>query len=77
MLKLHNLTLVMIETREHELAALAVEDCLKVAEFGDVLILTDRSTAFPRIGTRIEEVPDWSDKLGWARSMWYDVPPLF
>jgi hypothetical protein len=76
MLKLHNLTLVMIETREHELAALAVEDCLKVAEFGDVLILTDRSTAFPRIGTRIEEVPDWSDKLGWARSMWYDVPPL-
>ena len=76
MLKLPSVTLVMIETREHELARLAVEDCLRVAEFGDVLILTDQPKHFPFKGCRFHSVPDFPDKLGWARSMWYDVPPL-
>lgn len=79
-LQLPDVTLVMIETREHELARMAVEDCLKAADFGDVLILTDRPLEFSPLtrvcAPRIHTVPDWPNKAGWARSMWYDVPPL-
>ncbi len=45
-LSLPDVTLVMVETREHELARLAILDCLKVAKFGDVLILTNNIPAF-------------------------------
>ena len=75
-LKLPDATLVMIETREHELARMAVEDCLRVAEFGDVLIVTDKPGRFGDVDARYHVVSDWPDKLGWARSMWFDVPPL-
>lgn len=73
-LKLPNVTLVLIETREHELARLALEDCERLAEFGDVLILTDRPGYFAKNNRRIVEVPDWPDKIGWSRCFWYDVP---
>lgn len=81
-LQLPDVTLVCVETREHALAYLAIEDCLKVADFGDVLILTDKPNAFTQLantyagGIRIHSVPDWPEKLGWSRSWWYDVPPL-
>lgn len=77
MLKLNDVTLVCVETREHELARMAVEDCLRVAEFGDVLILTDKPESFCLSQPfRYQVVPDWPDKLGWSRSWWFDVPPL-
>jgi hypothetical protein len=71
----------MVETREHELARLAVEDCLSVAQFGDVLILTDDPRKFDPlvrfpVRVRFKIVPDWPDKLGWSRAWWFDVPPL-
>lgn len=79
-LKLPDVTLVMVETREHELACLAIQDCLKVAEFGDVLVLTDRPLEFADLSfeckPRFHIVPDWPEKVGWSRSWWYDVPPL-
>lgn len=80
-LKLPDVTLVMVETREHELARLAIEDCLAVAEFGDVVLLTDQpekiaNTIMYDAGIRIHHVPDWPDKLGWSRAWWFDVPPL-
>jgi len=79
-LQLPDVTLVMIETREHELAALAVSECLDKADFGDVIVLTDHNyperLVWHRSGVRFHRVPDWPDKVGWARSMWYDVPPL-
>lgn len=79
-LKLPDVTLVMVETREHELARMAIEDCLRVAEFGEVLIVTDLPDQFKYITTdqniRFHTVPDWPDKIGWSRSWWYDVPPL-
>lgn len=74
-LSLPSVTLVMVETREHELARLAIEDCLAVADFGDVLILTDRPGEFRKLG-RVHIVPDWPEKIGWSRSWWFDVPPL-
>lgn len=75
MIELPQLTLVMVETRQHELARMAVEDCLRVAAFGDVLILTDRPAEFAGLG-RIRLVPDWPDKIGWSQAWWFDVPPL-
>src|SRR5689334_1212631 len=80
-LSLPSVTLVMVETREHELARLAIEDCLKVADFGDILVLTDRPSEFSTltqygITPRIHAVPDWPDKIGWSRAWWFDVPPL-
>lgn len=79
-LQLPDVTLVMIETREHELARMAIEDCLRVADFGELLILTNKPEL---VGAdwwdcqyRYDLVPDWPNKEGWARSMWFDVPPL-
>lgn len=81
MLQLKEVTLVMVETREHKLARMAMEECLKVAEFGDVLVLTDRPSEFWQmtqmgVTPRIVNVPDWPEKVGWSRAWWFDVPPL-
>lgn len=75
-LRLENCTLVLVETREHALARLALEDCLRVATFDDVLVLSDRPEAFEGLSTRTHKVPDFPSKLGWSRSWWFDVPPL-
>lgn len=74
-LVLPEVTLVLIETREHELARLALEDCQARAMFGDVLVFTDRPDYFADAGRRIIQVPDWPDKMGWARHMWQSVAP--
>lgn len=81
--KLHlpQVTLVLVETREHALALKAVEECVSKIDFGDVLILTDRPLEFSPltlmgITPRIQTVDDWPDKIGWSRSWWHDVPPL-
>lgn len=86
-LRLPDVTLVMVETREHELARMAVESCLDVATFGEVLILTNDRDKFTRNkdGTPnnfvarcqplIHIVPDWPEKVGWSRAWWFDVVP--
>lgn len=78
--ELPNVTLVMIETREHELADLAVRDCIRRATFGEVLIFTDRPGAFDRAyaesrdqALRFVKVEDWPDKLGWSRWTWQEM----
>jgi len=75
MLKLPDVTLVLIETREHDLAQLAIEDCERHVEFGDVLVFTDRPAQFMRADRRVLHVPDWPNKLGWSRHFWQDVAP--
>jgi hypothetical protein len=74
MLSLPDVTLVLIETREHDLAQLALEDCERNAEFCDVLIFTDRPSQFIRADRRIVAVEDWPNKESWSRCFWYDVP---
>lgn len=73
MLRLPDVTLLLIETREHDLARLALEDCEQRAEFGDVLVFTDRPSQFMRADRRVIAVPDWPDKVGWSRCFWHDV----
>jgi hypothetical protein len=77
MLDLPEITLVMIETQEHELARLAVQECVSKAEFTDVLILTDKPDLFVPLKCvpRFVKVPCWENKLGWSRASWFDVPP--
>lgn len=75
MLNLPDVTLVLIETREHELAKLALEDCERRAAFGDVLVFTDRPAMFIRADRRVITVPDWPEKKGWSQCSWYDVSP--
>lgn len=78
MLKLPEVTLVCVETREHPLAELAILNCIGAAQFGEVLVLTDEPLNFSYLGknARFHQVPDWPNKMGWSRSWWFDVPPL-
>lgn len=79
MLELPSVSLVMIETRQHALARLAIEDSVRKVKFGDVLIFTDRELEFAPLthlcDYRIIRVPDWADKLGWSRCLWQEVTP--
>ena len=70
--ELPDITLVMIETREHKLARLAVEESIKKCNFGEVLIFTDKPYEF-HSDWQIVQVPDWPDKLGWSRFLWQEV----
>jgi hypothetical protein len=76
MLKLPDVTLVLIETREHSLALLALQDCERQAEFGDTIIFTDKKELFANGHyRRIVETPDWPSKMGWSRCFWQEVAP--
>jgi len=72
--RLLDITLIMVETRQHDLAELAVADCERKAEFGDVLVFTDRASQFLRADRRVISVQDWDNKLGWCQFVWNEVP---
>lgn len=74
MLELPDVTLVLIETRQHDLAELALKDCERKVSFGDVLVFTDRVSQFQRADRRVIPVSDWDTKLGWSKCFWMDVP---
>ncbi len=78
MLELPDVTLVMVETMDHELARLAVNDCVTKANFGEVLICTDKPELFQPLDcrARFHVVENWPSKLGWSRFSWFGVPPL-
>jgi hypothetical protein len=76
-LKLPDVSLVCIETREHKLACLSIKDCVDKIDFGDLIIITDRPAEFydfNYLKPQIKTVVDWPTKLGWSQSWWYDVP---
>lgn len=88
-LSLPSVTLLLIETRENELANLAVRDCLRRVTFGDVLIFTNAPETYVGCPTytgeeknmmegqrvRVVAVPDWPDKMGWSRWTWQGAAP--
>jgi hypothetical protein len=78
MLELDDVTLVMIETMDHELARLAVQDCVTKAKFAEVLICTDKPELFDPLDcdAKFERVENWPDKIGWSRYSWFGAPPL-
>lgn len=77
MLRLPEVTLVLIETRQNTLGAMAVEECLNKASFGEVLIFTNSVESYGHLfdKMRIVEVEDWPDKVGWSRFNWAGVAP--
>lgn len=75
MLELPDVTLVLVETREHDLGQAALEDCERLVRFGDVVVFTDRPSQFMTRGRRIVTVPDWPTKVGWSQHFWYGVAP--
>ncbi len=77
MLQLPNVTLVMIETREHELAELACKSCCDVARFGETLTFSDQMLGWNSDWqpTRFIQVEDWPNKIGWSRFLWNEVGP--
>lgn len=78
MLDLKNVTLNMIETLEHELGRLAVNECVTKANFGQVLIFTDKPELFRPLecDAKFVQVPNWPTKLQWSRFCWHGVAPL-
>jgi len=72
MLSLPDVTLVMIETRRHDLARMAIEDCLRQADFGEALVFSDRRLAVQ--GATYVAIDDFPTKLGWCEFLWRDVP---
>ncbi len=75
-LYLPDATLVMVETMEHELARLAVEDCQRLVEFGNVLVFTDKPKRFGTLRQRatFHQVPNWPTKKDWCHYFWSEVP---
>ncbi len=71
---LPDVTLCMIETREHDLARLAMLDCKRKVNFGDVLIFTDKPDLFVN-ESRTVVVPDWSEKVSWSQFRWQGIAP--
>jgi hypothetical protein len=72
LLKLPDVTLATVEIRNHELANLAVRECLAHADFGEVLVVTDDPKQFP--GLPCLRVERWDTALDWARCLWFKVP---
>ncbi len=65
LLNLKNTTLLFVETRAHEITTRVIKDCIEKADFGEVLIYTDKMDAFitPELsGARLIPVPDFPDK---------------
>jgi hypothetical protein len=73
MIQLPDVTLIMIETMEHQLAKLAVEDSLHDVRFGDAIFFTDQNEPVP--GCRMVHVPNWPTKLEWSQFSWFGVTP--
>jgi hypothetical protein len=62
MLDLSRVTLLFVETRAHDITKLVIEDCLRKANFGDVLIYTDDAPRIGISGPRYVTVPDFPNK---------------
>ncbi len=62
MLDLKNTTLLFVETRAHEITKRVIDDCVSKADFGDILIYTDKPDLIPVAGARYVDVPDFPNK---------------
>ena len=84
-LQLPNVTLVCVDTISHELAAMAVKDCLDQARFGAVHIHTDDASVFrARLGSETNDETDeeititkintFTSLFDVMKYLWYMVP---
>jgi hypothetical protein len=78
MLSLPNVTLVMVETRAHELARATALDAISKVEFGDVAIMSDNFTRFSVPGARNIPIKDVDNKnhAFWKFCMFESFKPV-
>lgn len=74
-LALPSVTLVAIDTACHELTAMALNECIGKADFGNVLVLSDKQISVNASST-LHYVDPFSDAEAATRAMWYVLPPL-
>jgi hypothetical protein len=75
-LQLPDVTLVVVDTICHELAGLAIKDCLDHAQFGAVQIHTDNALPFAKLGIEdaviaIKPLTSLDEVMSY---LWYEVP---
>ncbi len=70
MLQLPDVTLVLADTSCHELSTMAVQDCLKVVNFGGMAIFSDKNL---KIGDQ-HYIDDIDSVETWSQFFWYEVP---
>ena len=73
MLRLPDVSLVTVETMAHELAGLALTDCLKVADFGEVFVYTDDPAKLKVNGAVYQQVENWPSKLECVRFCAFEI----
>lgn len=71
MVRLHDVTLVIIDTAYHDLARMALEDSCRNAEFSKVIVFTDKPELFDVDETVMVEAHSISDA---QKILWYKVP---
>jgi hypothetical protein len=71
-LQLPEVTLLIMDTKCHELARLAIEDSIRDIDFGDVIIFSDQPIHVP--GTRWIKVDPWPSVERCCEFVWYELP---
>lgn len=76
-LDLKKVALIATDTSCHELTRRALEDCLKHADFGQVILFSDKAAPFgDLLGlSKFVYTPIWETKFACGQSLWYDVHP--
>ena len=74
-LSLKNVTLVVIETRAHELMRITAQELVDVIDFGEVLIYSDNFNALRVPVASYHLVPDWPSKKEWEQFLWVGATP--
>ena len=75
MLYLPQVTLCINDTRNHELARLALEDSIRDIEFGEILVISDQPFQLSK-PYRFERMPDLASGEEWGFGMVRDFPKL-
>ena len=78
LLELPDVTLVMIETLNHELARRSINESVSKAKFAEVLIFTDRDDLFFPLDcdARFIHVENWPTKVAWCNFRWSAITPF-
>ncbi len=70
-LQLPNVTLMLADVVCHDLARLSVEDSMRVADFGDVVLFSDKPLGIPDV--RWVQVPKWGSSKVYSKWLWSDL----
>lgn len=75
-LSLPHVTYLLFETRDHDLARLSLDDSLAAAEFGEVIVFSNRTAPWRGSGARVVKVPDFGSFKEVSEYTWYEMPAV-